>query len=195
MELSSIFTKSFNTFFAIGSETLCYIVNYQMRAIFCVILSFSLSLLYGQSKIVGFYADYFGHKLNIKPDSTFEYRYRFHLYSTWTKGAWSVTNDTIYFKWIPVYDTSRIAGKDGAYKDSLLLSLDTKPERLQYLETGVLHGFGQNYYPYPEKLFYRKNKLYQVKENGRLVKKKIRGFGIQKKYPPWYKREKLTQIH
>ena len=127
------------------------ISNYKMSVVFCIMLSFSSSRLHAQSGPVGFFTDYFGHKLDIKPDSTFEYRYRFHLYSTWTKGVWSVTNDTIYFKWIPVYDTLRIAGKDGEYKDSLFLSLDTRPERVELLETGVLYSSGQNYYPYPVK--------------------------------------------
>lgn len=159
-----------------------------MRTIFCFVLFSSSIITSAQSRTVGTYADYFGRKLELNADSTFDYSYHFDLYSTWTQGVWSLRNDTVYFKWLPVYDTIRITNPPGQFKDSLILSLDRKAEGVGPPDEKVLYSGGQNYYPYPQKLFYHRDKLYTISKEGKLVKKKIRGIWRKTKSPPWYRK-------
>jgi hypothetical protein len=93
--------------------------------------------LNAQSGAAGHYRDYFGGSLNIEPDSTFMYSWYFDLQGSWTKGEWRMTRDTIYFTMIPVYDTLRQASKNGKIRDSLILSVDEKSERIT-LDPNVL---------------------------------------------------------
>jgi hypothetical protein len=157
-----------------------------MKAIIYVILFFSSIVLNAQNKVIGFYADYFGRKIELKEDSTFEFTQHFDLYGSWTHGSWSIMKDTIHFKMISIYDTAQNIDANGIYKDTLILSLDRKPERIRLPDPSVLNAGGQNYYSSPTKLYYRKNKLYNVTENGKLAKKKIKGFWTKNMYPPWF---------
>ncbi len=96
-------------------------------------------------------------------------------------------NDTIYFHMIPTYDTISYKNNDGTSADKLILSVDETPERLtpdQYASMGLSSG-RQNLQNYPIKLFFKSEKLYNIK-NGKLVKKKINGFRANKKWSPWF---------
>jgi hypothetical protein len=162
-------------------------VKLSMKAIF-TILFLTSTVLNAQNKIVGIYADFFGRNLELKTDSTFDYSYRFDLHATWTQGVWSLKNDTIYFKWIPVYDTILVGSSSGEYKDSLILSLNRTAERIEPPDPHVLYSGGQNFYPYPKKLFYHRNRLYGISQEGQLNKNKTRGIWTKKKFPPWYRK-------
>ena len=150
-----------------------------------------------QEVFYGRYQDYFTDELNINFDSTFKYTFRFDLEYSWTKGTWKVSNDTIYFTTMLIFDTIRY--KDDKTKliaDSLFLSIDEKPNLgfdslYIYIdgkkELAPVENFRvQNTHSAPDRFFYRKHKLYTISKNGKLGKDKIRGTWSNKKYPPWY---------
>jgi hypothetical protein len=141
-----------------------------------------------QSKIVGHYQDYSGCALDIYPDSTFYFSWHFDLQASWTKGVWKYSKDTVHLKMIPIYDTATYGTKENRTFDSLILSLDTIPERIAPPADSILYSGGQNIYPYPTKLLFRKNRLYYIDDRGRLRVKWQRGFWSGrhgKRFPPW----------
>lgn len=155
-----------------------------LTILFCFIVSFKL---FAQDKIVGSYRDYFGSHIQLNADSTFKYIWHFDLLGSWTKGTWFIKKDTVYFHMIPTYDTLSYYTPEGLTVDSLILSTDEKAERFtqeQYAGIGLSSG-GQNRMPYPEKMFYKHERLYNIK-NQKLAKKKLRGFWSKRKYIPWY---------
>jgi hypothetical protein len=152
--------------------------------IFFLALSFCS---FGQDKITGNYRDHFSSRIQLNADGTFKYTWHFDLSASWTKGTWSMDNDTIYFHMIPTYDTISYKNNDGTPADKLILSVDETPERLtpeQYASMGLSSG-GQNIQSYPIKLFFKSERLYNI-QNGKLVKKKIKGFWTNKKWSPWF---------
>jgi hypothetical protein len=133
----------------------------------------------------GEYYDYFGSKLKINPDSTFLYEWNFDMASSWSKGKWKINNDTIYFSVIPILDTLRIAPK----KDTLILSLDQKPELITDKNGSITHFLssgGQNRQQMKSKLFYKDNKLYVIGKHGKLIMKEQKQFWTNKKYGTWF---------
>ena len=129
--------------------------------------------LFGQDKIIGHYRNHFGYSIQLNPDSTFEYTWHFDLSWSWTKGTWAVNKDTVYFHMVPVYDTITAEDKSNTSNEKIILSSDRTSERLtpeQIASIGLPSG-GQNFMPYSEKLVYKKDRLYEVK-NGRLIKRK-----------------------
>ena len=109
------------------------------------------------------------------------------MQGSWTKGQWSIKGDTIFFYMIPVYDTVLIKKVDGSLIDSLRLSLDSLPSR-EELKTDVLYAGGQNYRPHPDKLFFKKGRLHGINADRSLRKRKVKGFGTNKKVPTWYQK-------
>jgi hypothetical protein len=88
---------------------------------------------------------------------------------------------------IPTYDTISYKNNGGTSTNKLVLSVDETPERLtpeQLLSRGLSSG-GQNLQNYPDKLFFKSQRLYNIK-NGKLIKKKIKGFWTKKKWRPWF---------
>jgi hypothetical protein len=164
-----------------------------MRKIFALPCFFIVMIMHlnGQKKFIGNYRNYFGERMEIYPDSTFKYSFRFDLASSWTIGTWKIKKDTIYFSMTPVYDT--IVYKDNRQTvriDSLVLSLDQVANKITSLESiaGYWASGGQNQFSFPDKLFFRRNKLFKI-INGKLIKEKTKGFwGTNKKYIPWYVR-------
>ena len=156
--------------------------------ILTIILLLTLSFsLFAQDKIVGHYRDYFGSRIQLNTDSTFKYSWSFDLSVSWTKGTWLLKNDTVYFHMIPTYDTISYKNNNGTSADKLILSVDETSDRLtpdQYAGMGLSSG-GQNIQPSPDKLFFKGQKLFAIK-NGKLVKKRVKGFGANKKWSPWF---------
>jgi hypothetical protein len=159
-----------------------------MKNLMTTILLFLSLSLFAQKNNVGRYRDHFGSRIGLNADSTFKYSWRFDLSYSWTKGTWSLKDDTVYFRMIPTYDTINYKNNDGTSADKLILSVDETPERLtseQYAGMGLSSG-GQNIQGYPDKLFYKKGRLYKVYK-GQLITKKQKGFwGTNKKWNPWY---------
>ena len=166
-----------------------------MKILAIILLSTIVFSLNAQSKVSGIYYQSFGSELEVKEDSSFLYKWRFDLSSSWTKGKWKINNDTIYFTKILVLDTLKYRPANGIGIDSLVLSLDENPESItneEYISYQLTSG-GQNRPSMPEKLFYRNDRLYSINKKGELIKKKVEGFGTKKMYVPWYiKKNKKT---
>lgn len=157
-----------------------------MRILTTILLLTLSSSSYAQDKIVGQYRDYFGSRLQLNADSTFKYTWHFDLSASWTKGTWTVENDTVYFHMLPTYDTISNTN-NGSAVDNLVLSDNEISERLtqqQYEGQGLSSG-GQNKIPNPEKLFYKKDRLYGI-NNGRLYTQRHKAIWTKKKFPPWF---------
>jgi hypothetical protein len=153
---------------------------------FAFLLSLPIAL-FAQDKIVGRYRDYFGSRLQLNADNTFKYTWHFDMVGSWTNGTWALKGDTVYFYMVPTYDTLKFATVSNMTVDSLILSTDEIPERFtqeQYAAM-LLSSGGQNRMDYPDKLLFRKGKLYKI-QNGRLIVKKQKGIGSSKKWDPWY---------
>ncbi|MES1216663.1 MAG: hypothetical protein ABUT20_14200 [Bacteroidota bacterium] len=150
-----------------------------------VLLALSFSLF--AQDIIGRYRDYFGSRIELKADGNFKYTWHFDLSASWTKGTWILNNDTVYFYMTPTYDTIIYKNNDGTSTDKLILSVDEIPERLtleQNISRGLSSG-GQNFQSCPDKLFFRKKRLYKIYK-GQLVVKKQKGIWTNKKWNPWY---------
>src|SRR5882757_692708 len=165
------------------------------KSLLLFILSFfwMLSLVSAQHKVTGHYYDLFGSSIDINADNTFRYSYHFDMLGSWTKGTWSINNDTIYLHMGTVYDTIRYKGRDNRMADSLILSVDEKSEQIALRDAGILYSGGQNIMPGPMMLFYRRNRLYNIDEDGKLIRKRRRGLWGRKKYVPWYSKAPANQ--
>jgi hypothetical protein len=157
-----------------------------MKFLFVVIFLTLSFTSFGQKKITGQYRDYFGSRIQLNADSSFKYSWNFDMSASWTKGQWTFRHDTIYFHMVPTYDTLRKITASGV-SDSLILSTDEFPERFTQTQfAGMpLSSGGQNRMTYPEKLFFRKGRLYNVRD-GKLVVKKQKGWWSNKKWDPWF---------
>ncbi len=155
-----------------------------LTLILLLVISFTL---FAQGKMPGNYRDHFSSRIQINADGTYLYTWSFDLSYSWTKGTWTVTNDTIYFQRIATYDTISYTKNDGIPADKLVLSVDKISERLtpeQYAGMGLSSG-GQSIKQSPIKLFYKRHRLYNIKD-GKLVKQKLEGFWSRKKWNPWF---------
>jgi len=151
---------------------------------FLLVLPFAL---FAQDKIIGRYRDYFGNRVQLNADNTFLYTWNFDMAASWTKGTWLLINDTVFFHMVPIYDTLSHPSSNNSIVDTLVLSDDEKPERITPLQNAAiaLSSGGQNRMTYPNKLLFRKGRLYKI-ENGSLVIKKQKGFWTGKKWDPWF---------
>ncbi len=144
---------------------------------------------FGQDKYVGFYYDRFHETIELKADSTFIHNYRFDLSSSWTTGKWNSKNDTIYLITTLVKDTVRLMNSSHkTVNDSLVLSADQKVERIQPMGYNLsqISSGGQNRFKPPNKLYWKKEKLYRIKRNGNLDFSKAKQFWTRKKYKTYF---------
>ena len=151
------------------------------------ILSIALLILInGQyGNVEGEYYNYFGSKLKINSDKTFHYSWNFDTASSWSKGIWKIKNDTVYFQVIPVFDTVRKQG----VKDTLILSLDEKPELITESNGSIKHFLssgGQSRQKMNSKMYFDGEKLIEIKKNGKLENGKRKAMWENKKYNTWF---------
>lgn len=148
-----------------------------------IIIFFFVFETQAQSKYSGKYTKYFG-EIVINSNNTFMYSEpkgcmaRGYIYGKWTQ-----KNDTIYFIKVPVFDTVQFEMSNNNYFDSLVVSLDSETERIsreRFTEYFEISG-GQDTSLSIEMLFYKKDKLFFIKPNGKLITKRI------KKYNGWPK--------
>ena len=156
-----------------------------------------------QNKYFGEYSSYNG---NIIIDSNYCFKYSVQIncfQCTFIIGKWTQKNDTIYFTKTVLFDTIRTELDNQSYIDSLVVSnngrIETikKENYIKYLEESAWESqFLHN----AEKLFYKKEKLYEIKPNGKLNTKKLRRqfnkptsldmyfylLKQKKKFDPWY---------
>jgi hypothetical protein len=158
-----------------------------MRILVISLLLIPPFILFAQDKIVGRYRDYFGSRILLNADGTFKYTWNFDMASSWTKGTWTLKGDTVYFHMVPTYDTLSQTNANGMTSDTLILSTDEVSERFTQTEFAamLLSGGGQNRMNYPDKLLFKKGRLYKI-QDGKLVTKKQKGFWTSKKWDPWY---------
>ena len=158
-----------------------------MRTTIQIFLILISTLTFGQKKISGKYSNKFGEKIELKTDSTFIYNWQFDLASSWSKGKWSVKNDTIFLKVIPIMDTLKIE-KNNKYSDSLILSSDQKASLVENNEfvTSTLSSGGQNRQKPPQKLLIKNGKLFRFTDNNEIDKKKHLQLGGNKKYKTYF---------
>ena len=140
------------------------------------------------NKYVGHYHSELNGDIILNQDSTFKYTYAYDLFFSWSKGKWTVKKDTIYLMTILVCDTLRYRNANGKLVDSLVLADEEKPKLVTQLSNVInnISSEGQNRERCPTKLFYTNNKLYGIDRYGKLIKKKQRGFWVNKKLDPMY---------
>jgi len=150
-----------------------------MKFASAILLSFITSAVYGQNHYIGEWNDHWGNSFDIQPDSSFKYIWSFDLSSRWANGTWKINNDTIYFFSIPVYDTI-INDKNIVLK----LSEDEKSSVLTSKDLMQLSSGVQDTALMPKKLFYSHNKLFVINAEGKLNRKKLKGW--YEKWHSWY---------
>ena len=163
-----------------------------MRVTKLILILLISKLSFGQDKYVGIYKDQFSESIELKADSTFIHNWRFDLSSSWTIGKWNVKNDTIYLKTEYVMDTLQIRGSENnIIRDSLVLSADRKIDRIEQNEFifSTISSGGQNRYKPPTKIYWKRNKLYRINENGTLDLRKVKEFWTDKKHQTYFRRE------
>ena len=149
-------------------------------------------MTFGQDKYVGIYKDRFSESIELKSDSTFTHKWRFDLGSSWTNGKWRIINDTIYLKTELVMDTLQFRNSENkVVRDSLVLSSDQKIDRIELNELIIssISSGGQNRYEPPTKIYWKRNKLYRINENGTLDQRKVKAFWTDKKYKTYFRKE------
>jgi hypothetical protein len=92
---------------------------------------------------------------------------------------------------IPIYDTLTIYKDSIHYKDSLILSIDERSDRLDINPDRrfAVFQYEQTKKLYPKELFYKKGRLYVIVDGKRKKRKITNGYYI---YPfvPWYIKQK-----
>ena len=76
---------------------------------------------------------------------------------------------------------------NGTTTDELVLSTDEIPERFlpEKYAALPLTSYWQKRVDHPDKLFFKKGRLYKI-QNGQRVVKKQKGLWANKKWPPWF---------
>lgn len=160
-----------------------------MKSLIILVFCFLAIVVKAQTNLFGHYKDKFGSQVTINSDSTFLYTWNFDLSSSWTKGTWMIYKDTLFFSMTPVYDTIKYFDKKiNLTKDSLVISDNEKSEVITTqndLIASLLLSGGQNRRGYPAKLYWKKERLYGF-EDGKILKRKIKGFRTNKMFVPWY---------
>ena len=163
-----------------------------MRLTQIILILLIYNLTFGQEKYIGIYKSHFSESIELKTDSTFIHKWQFDLSSSWTTGKWKVKKDTIYLTTELIMDTLSIRNSaNKIIKDSLVLSSDLKPKRIESNEHIIsqISSGGQNREKPPKKLFWQKDKLYRIKENGTLDLRKTKQFWTNKKYKTYFRKE------
>lgn len=145
--------------------------------------------LFGQNQICGKYLNHLGQKLELRPDSSFLYEYRWGLACDEVVGKWEIKNDTLYLNEVITYDT--IYYKDTTELISGTLIYFTKKKMIRseddkidvfYNRTDLLNvpSIPRNKSFDIRKLYIKRNKLFKVRNIGEIKStKKI--YAIRKK--------------
>lgn len=150
----------------------------------------NMHFCFSQSDQAKTYQNYFGKKIILHEDSTFEFSFGFSIYHYCSKGKWSIINDTIFFTPIVLYDTLMYIRKGGMYDFELAKSkfcYSRTMDRADYYN-GTKPVGGQSDYFLPQKLLFKKDKLYDLNHKNKPIKTKRKNLalGITKKMPMYY---------
>src|SRR4051812_48306654 len=121
-----------------------------MKIVFVFLFLLTSLIVSGQNRYIGEWNDYWGNSFEIKADSTFKFAWHFDLNVQWANGSWTINNDTIYFKFIPVYDTVKHSNSFALELSDDETSSVSVPTQIAQLSTG-----GQDTTRMPKSLFYR----------------------------------------
>jgi len=149
------------------------------------------SFSYGQNKYAGKYKEYYGSSIHLYSDFTFEYSDGYPPFRSWANGKWKASNDTLYFGFVPVYDTvshyDTLRFPDSPRRVKIYtieLSCDGKSNLITHdqaiIEKNIFSSV-QNSKVLPEKLFYKNRVLYRIEMDGKLMKKKYKNIYSHKK--------------
>ena len=96
-------------------------------------------------------------------------------------------SDTIYFHVNPIYDTLSRKNINSIASDTLILSTNEVSERVTQMQLAAmaLTSGGQSRRTAPDKLLFRKDRLYKI-QNGKLIVKKQKVFWTGKELNPWF---------
>ena len=89
-------------------------------------------------------------------------------------------------------DTLQIRNSENkVVRDSLVLSSNQKSERIEQNEFigSLISGGGQNRNKPPKRIYWKRNKLYRINENGTLDLRKVKAFSTDKKYRTYFRKE------
>ncbi len=143
-------------------------------AVFILLIShFSLA----QSSIIGVYKDHFGHEIVFKADSTFRFSTGKEVSSSWSVGKWSIDKNTVHLETTLILDTLQYRDEDQQIvKDTLVLSSDEIISRIEDVDHFVdyISSSGQNRVEPPKNMYYKKNKLFEIRLNGEIEKKRLK---------------------
>ena len=147
----------------------------------------SISFLSSGQIPSGVYVDHFGHTLKINKDNTFKIEWQFDLANNWSTGQWRISNDTIYLRFVKVYDTLVRENKP----DSLVLSATEKSTSINEQQYAIrcISSINQRT-DITDRLYLRGKQLFLVDKNGRLEKGKKPGMMKGTKYSTSYTRTK-----
>jgi hypothetical protein len=156
-----------------------------LRLVTSMILLTTSICSWGQ-ELVGNYAAYYGHTLQLRKDSTFRYEWQFDLASSWSVGKWRVEKGIVYLNIRPVLDT---LARDGQ-PDSLVLSVDEKSTKIHVQEFvgGLLSGGGQgrSIERIPDRLEIRGKRLHPMNKSGKIDRRRESGLWNNRKRPIYY---------
>ncbi len=160
-------------------------IIYSMKFIFIILFISLLNFAYSQQNVAGLYSR-MDSKIWLNKDSTFKYFYSVDTYRGWAKGKWESNGNKILLTPLPIYDTISVVIGLGMKKDSLILSRDYTPSRIDETQKVMyLFDFEQNFKLCPKVLMLKKRKLYVV-ENGKLLKNRIQNGYYIDDFDPWF---------
>lgn len=154
-----------------------------------LLLQLTFVSLSAQHNIAGEFHDYAGSRLVLRSDSTFWLHSNYNTWNTWCAGKWSLKNDTLRLNVMPVYDTTIVHCKRG-YADSLLLSADTKAERIPHCKDCFSYRITlQDTEQWPDSFVVKKDQLFAIAPGGILYSPKKEGVWtrIDRSKPPQQK--------
>jgi hypothetical protein len=160
-----------------------------MKSLFITLFLFATFLgLQAQNKYSGEWHDYEASDITINVDGSFRFTFRFDLISSWANGTYKVNKDTLYFTWIPIFDTLRLFDSvKNTWVDSFIVSEGQIPKLLTKDPGNLLASGGQSKYYLPKKLYYHKEVLYDFNvETGKMLTKKYKPLWGSKKMPAGY---------
>jgi hypothetical protein len=143
--------------------------NFKWIKIFLGLFSSAISFLACGQNVTGKYLAPYGHKLEIRKDSSFYLEYYIGCtVKHWQQGVWSSSGDTIVFQPKPVYDTLCYNSND-----SIILSTDLYSNKISYESFDSLTYLGT--YQINEQTVFKviriNHKLFYIGSNGEAIRK------------------------
>ena len=171
--------------------------------IILILLVFSIQI-FGQNNRFGKYSTHYGETFFLRVDSTFKYSNGYPR-NQWAKGIWRTNKDTIYFKFVPIFDTLCVYNNNNILiNESFVLSCDEHPNLIKYIRTNsnLLEEneikiktciYKQDGGIFPQKLLFSKKRLYEFDNLGKPIIRNYRSIFTNIKFKSGYFYEKKCQ--